>query len=250
MPLHDIVFFRFVPHSVLVALIGLNLGIVFFMSATGREDVWRGPPMPGKRFLLPDIALAKEVASLAVSPPAEPVVEKKAEVKAKPAAAPSSGKVGYVVQSGGFLDLGTNVLMDRLQKGGLEPWIETTQEVIRLNDVQAGPYGSLKDAKEAEAQLRAAGIASKVEETWEGFILSLSRSAILGEAMQELEKAKSLGLSAVRLAKVEEERAVRRVSVGPFPSKEKAKEISARVAKIGLTVPVIKEWVAPAGRSQ
>ncbi|MEO5348959.1 MAG: SPOR domain-containing protein [Magnetococcus sp. YQC-3] len=249
MPLLASILPKVVPSAMLLVLIGLNLGVLLFMSATGREEIWRGPPMPGKRFLLPDPAQAKEVPPPAEQPP-EKKEAKAVEAKPKPVVASSSGKTGFIVQSTGFLDLGTTVLMEQLRKAGMEPWVETAQEMVRLNDVQAGPYNSQKDAKEAEAQLKAAGIASKVEETWEGFILSLSRSAILGEALQELEKAKGLGLSAVRLAKVEEERSVRRVCLGPFPTKEKAKEVSARVAKLGLTIPTIKEWIAPAGKSK
>ncbi|MEO5362660.1 MAG: SPOR domain-containing protein [Magnetococcus sp. DMHC-8] len=231
----------------LLVLVGLNLWVYLFLSATSQDDIWQGPPMPGRRLALADPSQAKEVEV----PPAR--IEKKEVVdvnkKPKPPAEPED-KGTFVVQAGGFLDLGTNVMLERLRKAGMEPWVETTQELVRLNDVQAGPYANQREAKEAEAQLKAAGIVAKVQETWEGFVISLSQSFALGDALQELEKAQALGLGAVRLVKVEEERAVRRVCVGPFPSRAKAKEISARVAKIGMTVPVIKEWTPPSGQSR
>ncbi|MBF0462168.1 MAG: SPOR domain-containing protein [Magnetococcales bacterium] len=239
---------RFVPFVVLAVLAGLNVCIFLFMSTTSQDSVWVGPPLPGKRLAL--AALVPEAEVPVVTPEAAPAKAEKKEAAKKKAAAPAADEGEFIVQAGGFLDLGTNVMLERLRKGGLDPWVDTTQEVVRLNDVQAGPFANQKDAKEAEAQLKAAGIVAKVEETWEGFVISLSRNYALGDALQELEKAQSLGLSAVRLVKVEEERAVRRVCVGPFPNKDKAKEISARVAKIGMTVPVIKEWTPRPGHTR
>ncbi len=234
---------RFAPF---VALVGLNLWVLLFMHVTSQEDIWTGPPMPGKRLALADQAPSKEAEVVAVAPPpTEKPPAKPAKPEKPPVVSEPNDKGEFIVQAGGFLDLGTSVMLDRLRKGGFEPWVETTQEVVRLNDVQAGPYADQKEAKEAEAQLKAAGVTAKVQETWEGFIISLSQNFALGDAIEEMEKAQALGLGAVRLVKIEEERTVKRVCVGPFPSRTKAKEVSARVAKIGLTVPVIKEWFPP-----
>ncbi|MEO5341625.1 MAG: SPOR domain-containing protein [Magnetococcus sp. MYC-9] len=243
---------RVLPYAVLASLAGVSLWAFVFMTVTNQEAVWVGPPMPGKRLALADIAQAKVIVG---GPPLaeqgggkadKKPVEKSKAVETKPPV----DRNEYIVQVGGFLlELGANAMVEQLRKGGFDPWVESAQELVRLNDVQAGPFASQKDAKEAEAQLKAVGITAKVEETWEGFVISLSRNFALGDALQELEKAQGLGLRLVRLAKVDEERSVRKVCVGPFPSKEKAKEVSARVAKIGLTVPVIKER-AVKGRSK
>ncbi|MBF0584443.1 MAG: SPOR domain-containing protein [Magnetococcales bacterium] len=234
---------RFVPHILCVLLAGVGLVIFVFMPSTSLEDIWRGSPMPGKRLALPDPSTAVVVVT---PPPPEEKVATPAVEPAKKEAKPEkpANKAGYIVHAGTFLDLGINVAMDRLRKSGLEPWEESIQEMVPLNDVQAGPFDSRAAAKQAEAQLKAAGITAKAEETWEGFIISLSQSFSLGEALQELERAKSLGISTVRLVKIEAERTVRKIYVGPFSTKYRAKEISARVAKLGLAVPIIKEWVA------
>ncbi|MBF0162567.1 MAG: SPOR domain-containing protein [Magnetococcales bacterium] len=250
-PLVSMINLRFAPHALLLLLLGANVWIFIAMTTVSQEALWTGPPMPGKRLALADPGQAK----VAATPPAAAQEKKSPEESAavskpKPVEKPPTGRGEYIVQVGGFFqELGANAMVERLRKGGFEPWVETTQEVVRLNDVQAGPFASPKDAKEAEAQLKAIGIVAKTEETWEGFVISLSRSFNLGEAMQEMEKAQELGIRSVRLVKVDEERSVRRVCVGPYSNKEKAKEVSAKIAKIGLTVPVIKERI-PQGRSR
>lgn len=244
---------RLAPYIACAILGSLSLWIYAFMSSTSPGDIWRGPPIPGRAMALSDRSLAFDATGViegsplpASETPSAPVKTVTPPAQKKQTEESSSGSAGgFVVYAGTFFDLGVNVAMERLRKIGLEPWEELAQEMVSVNDVQAGPYASREEAKEAEAQLRAAGVTAKAVETWEGFVISLSQIISLGDAVQEMEKARALGLSTVRLMKIESERSVRKIYVGPFSTKTKAKEISARVAKLGLAVPVIKDWVMP-----
>ncbi|MBF0184341.1 MAG: SPOR domain-containing protein [Magnetococcales bacterium] len=244
MSAHASILSRALPVTVLLLLLGVNLAIFLAMPSTSKDDIWYGPPITGRHLALADPRI-KEAAPPPVVQPVAPVA------KAKPAPAVDLDAKGeFIVQTGGFFDLGIDTVLELLRKGGLEPWVQTSKEKIRVNSLQAGPYANKKDLKEAEAQLKAAGITVKVEETWEGSVIALGRSYALGEAMQEMDKIRAKGVQTLRLIKVEEERLVSRVSVGPYPSKAKANEVSARVAKLSLTVPVIKEWVPPSTPSR
>lgn len=246
-----------VPYVACAVLGSLSVWIFLFMSSTSQDEIWRGPPIPGRQMALSDRSLAFDATSITGALPLpgadKPPIPEAAPVKAvtpkKQEESSSGGADGFVVHAGTFYDLGINVAMERLRKIGLEPWEESTQEMVLVNDVQAGPYATREEAKEAEAQLKAAGVVVKAVETWEGFVISLSQIIPLGEAVQEMKKAQALGLSPVRLMKIESERSVRKIYVGPFQTKTKAKEVSARVAKLGLAVPVIKDWVAPAKKA-
>ncbi|WP_130471085.1 SPOR domain-containing protein [Candidatus Magnetaquicoccus inordinatus] len=242
MSAHASIISRAMPLGVLILLAGVNLALFLTMPSTSQEDIWYGPPITGRRLALAD-AKIKEA-------PAPPVVQPVAPVaKAKPAPVSEQDSKGeYIVQTGGFFDQGIETVLERLRKGGLEPWVQTSREKVKVNSLQAGPFANKKELKEAEAQLKAAGIAVKVEESWEGSVIALGRSYALGEALQEMEKIRSKGVQMLRLVKVEEDRSVSRVCVGPYPSKAKANEASARVAKLSLTVPVVKEWAAPASK--
>jgi cell division septation protein DedD len=237
---HASILSRALPISVSILLLAASLAVFFLMPATSQNDIWYGPPITGRRLALADPRI-KEAPPLPVVQPVVPVV------KSKPAQAIDLDAKGeFIVQTGGFFDQGIDTVLERLRKGGLEPWVQTGREKVKVNSLQAGPYTNKKELKEAEAQLKAVGITAKVEETWEGSVIVLGRSYALGEALQEMENIRSKGVHMLRLVKVEEERSVSRVCVGPYPSKAKATEAGARVAKLSLTVPLIKEWVAPA----
>lgn len=151
-----------------------------------------------------------------------------------------------VVQAGSFvLDMGVDSLMKRLKKYGFKPQLLIYRERVRLNNVQAGPYSDMESAKVVETKLIAAGMDVRVEETWEGFIISLSKSLLLGYAIQDMEKAETLDINPLRMVKIETDLPVKKVILGPFPTKDKAKEVSARVAQLGLAVPIIKPWIPP-----
>ncbi|MBF0186673.1 MAG: SPOR domain-containing protein [Magnetococcales bacterium] len=155
----------------------------------------------------------------------------------------------YVVQAGSFvLEMGADSLMKRLKENGFTPILESTTETIQVNNVQAGPFASLEQAKQAEVRLKANGMDVEAEETWEGYIISLNKSYMLGYAIQDLELAKKLEITPVRIVKVATDLPVRKVIIGPFDTHKEAKAISAEVSHLGLAVPVIKKRFAPVGQ--
>ncbi|MBF0191771.1 MAG: SPOR domain-containing protein [Magnetococcales bacterium] len=257
-----------------------GMGFMGMGFKTPENALWPGPVMPDKQLALPDPATARVVAqptAPAAEKPPEPKIEPKPEPKIepkpepkiepkpepkiepkpepkiepkpepkppKPPAAPASvpGEQ-FMVQVGSFaLNMGVDSLVEQLTRVGLTPRVETVQEKTSLNTVQVGPFARLDQAKEAEAKLKAGGITARVEESWEGYVMVLGKSLLLGHAMEELERIKALGAVPARLVKVESDLTVRKVLLGPYESKERARKMSARVAELGIASPVIKTW--------
>ncbi|MBF0438838.1 MAG: SPOR domain-containing protein [Magnetococcales bacterium] len=255
---------RLVPLMVIGLLVILNIlvqgmGFMGMGFKTPEEAIWPGPVMPGKLLALPDSASARVVgqANAVVEKPkgvvpvvkVEPAPVAPAPVVAPPPAAPPPAPPAavtegrFVVQVGSYvLNLGVDSLVDQLKTAGLNPRLETVQERVPLNNVQAGPYEQLEMAKEVEAKLKAGGYHVQVEESWEGFILSLNKSVLLSHAVEEMEQVRRLGVTPLRLVKVVTDLAVRKILLGPFDTKEKAMKMSARVAEMGIAVPVLKTW--------
>ncbi|MBF0369295.1 MAG: SPOR domain-containing protein [Magnetococcales bacterium] len=170
-------------------------------------------------------------------------IVKPSSAKPVETAAPAVAESGFVVQVGSFvLQMGANSMMAQLSQNGLNPQIKEMVESVPLNNVQAGPYKSLEAAKEAEAKLKAGGFVVQVEETWEGHIISLSKSILLSYAMEDLVRARDLEVSPLRMVKVNADLPVRKVILGPFPKQKEAREISEEVAGMGIAVPVVKSW--------
>ena len=249
---------KFLPWVLVVVLFALNIWVFVFSTPPliNEEGVWIGEPIPGKPLALSKkdmknlagALLATETTdgSQAVFPPEKvvPLVPTGEPKPPKPKKFP--GKRGFLVETGSFiLDHGIDSLLKGLRDNGFEPYVKTVRETIRLNNVQAGPFPQLEDGKEAEAILKAAGIPVALEETWEGFVVSLGQSPLLGRAMKDLVKARGLGVKALRVVKIEVDRPVKKVFIGPYLTKNEAKKIVSRISKLGLAVPVIREWTAP-----
>lgn len=254
-------FLRFLPWAVIVLLGALNIGLyVNTWTAKNPDALWDGPPMPGKVYPLPNlpqgvavspppVPKAPEVVAQPLSPPrvlppppkvlpAKPIAEPE-----KPIVSVSPTGEKYIVQIGSFvLKLGVSSLVERMRANGINPIVEIVQERVRLNSCQAGPFKTLEAAKEAEIKLKASGWKVEVEETWEGYIIMLSQAFLLGEAVQEMERAEALDVKPLRIVKIETDLPVQKVYLGPFTTKEEARQVSAKVARLGLAVPVIKDW--------
>ena len=262
---------RFLPWALAVILLGLNIQIFMFPSTSTLNDngVWVGSPLPGRPLALAEQGKKKESDKLPKKLEASSGKSASTQKKVKSAksfsstpidkassanssdkltsskAVSSSEKITFFVQVGSFvLDLGVDSLMDRLRAKGMEPHLKTVREQVRLNNVQAGPFPNLEEAKEAETILKAAGMAIQVEETWEGFIISLGQHPLLGYAIQKMESARNLGVKTLRVVKIEVDRPVKKVLIGPYINKDDARRISAKVAKLGLAIPVIQELVS------
>lgn len=261
-----------------VLLLMGNLGYYskLFMTPKPEVDLWTGPLMPGKRYGLPELDKARVQGS--PSQKEEVVAEVKPEVKqlepsvlevsvkeeekppppSPPPPLPSppevkveakgggevvDGQGKFVVQVGNFvLEMGMDSLLTRMRENGMDPQIGVKEESVRLNNVQAGPFRKMEDAKVVETVLKSNGYDVEVEETWEGYIISLSRSLLLGFAAHDMEKAQSLGINPLRMVKTEADMPVKNLFLGPYSSKEEARQVSERIAKLGLAVPVIKAW--------
>lgn len=251
--------FRFLPWVLVVVLVVLNIRIFTTSSETALNDdgVWEGRPLPGKPLALAELDIqadstassddeastsGKQATPQTVAPVQAQAKKAPVAAKAVVAATPvTRPKDVFYVQAGSYVqDLGVDFLLERLREEGLEPHLRTVRERIHLNNVQAGPFTSLEVAKEAETKLRAAGMAVDVEETWDGFILYLSQSPLLGYAVQAMENARNAGVSTLRVVKSEVDRPVKKVLLGPFATKQEAKKVSAAVSKLGLTVPLIQ----------
>ncbi|MBF0163817.1 MAG: SPOR domain-containing protein [Magnetococcales bacterium] len=262
---------RVMPLLAVALLAVLNLlvqgmGMMGMGFKTPEGAIWPGPVMPEKLLELPDPAKARVVIQgdaplpVVAEKPPEPKPESKPEpkpepkVETKPASKPEpvpekhtpmpvvAGEQ-FMVQVGSFtVEMGVDSLVERLRKEGLSPRVETVRERTGLNSVQVGPFAKLDLAKEAEARLKSGGIAARVEESWEGFVIVLGKSLLLSHAVEEMEKVKKLGVTQVRLVKVESDMTVRKVLLGPYENKERARKMSARVAELGIASPVIKTW--------
>jgi len=267
--------------AVLLLMGNLGYYSKLWMTQRVEGDLWTGPLMPGKRYGLPELGQARvlgspekkgdvasemsqevkpqEVKPVAPSPEVLAEVVVKEEVKppvAPPVVLPPEVKVeakggldggvgsgGFVVQVGNFvLEMGMDSLLARMRENGMDPQIGMKEESIRLNNVQAGPFKKMEEAKVMETVLKSNGYDVEVEETWEGYIISLSRSLLLGFAVHDMEKAQSLGITPLRMVKVEADMPVKNLFLGPYPSKDEARRVSERIAKLGLAVPVIKAW--------
>lgn len=254
--------FKFMPWIVVAALVGANAWVLMSPADKFDEDgVWIGKPVPGKPLPLSDQAdalfpeapsqaagspAAEHTSEIATPPDENP--ERDGKSTDKPAASPAPDpdamalETRFLVQIGSFvLDAGLPDFLERVRSRGLEAHVQSVMETTHLNDVQAGPYTALENAREDEAKLRAAGMDVGLEKTEEGFVIFLSRSPLLGYAIQDLEKVRGLGVKKVRIVKARLKRAVKKVMLGPFATKHEAKMASAKVAKWGLGTPKIKK---------
>ncbi|MEO5376259.1 MAG: SPOR domain-containing protein [Magnetococcus sp. DMHC-6] len=224
--------------TLMIILLFMN-GALLFNKLRGQDlvAVWQGPLMPGKRYVLPD----RIPTAMAKVQEAEVPIKKvfSEEKKVDP-----FNEAGYVVQVGSFIyENAAEALQERLKNNGLIAHSLNRTEVVQLNQIQAGPFESYVQAKEAEIKLLAGGMDEiKMERSAEGYVLSLGRSYLLGYAIYELEKAKALSVSPLRILKVSAELPVLKVFLGPFPTKDQAKSMSVRVEESGMSVPEIKAW--------
>ncbi|MBF0296658.1 MAG: SPOR domain-containing protein [Magnetococcales bacterium] len=250
---------------ILSNLLVQGMGYLGLGFRTPETELWKGPLMPGKQLPLPDASGARVVTGDKSEPvPEKPKEKPREEVKLPPApetpppaptpapapepppaplAQPPVSGGKFVVQIGSFaLNMGVESLLEQLRKAGFTPRIEQVQDRVNLNNVQAGPFETLEGAKVAEAKLKAGGMTVQVEESWEGYIISLSKFLLLGHATDELERVKGMGIAPLRIVKVNTDLAVRKVLLGPYETKERAQKVSAQVAGLGIAVPVLKTW--------
>lgn len=215
--------------------------------------LWSGRIMPGKLFPLPDPTTAKiiDATGIRIAPKNEQqpqklqVVEKKAPEpapvveKEKPIVI--TGK--YIVQVGQFTaEAGVKPLIDRLNAKGHFPKVHIIQKRGKINSVQAGPYKSLEKAKESEVKLRASGMNVWVDSSDDGYIIPLTKTPMLAAAMAEMQRVAALDVQPIRLVKADEFQPVHSVYMGPYNSKDKAREVKERMSHIGLAVPTIQNW--------
>ncbi|MBF0156335.1 MAG: SPOR domain-containing protein [Magnetococcales bacterium] len=187
--------------------------------------------LPEKPAPAPAVALSPPV------PQAPAVVNPEGEV-----AAPALNGEGYVVQVGSFaLEMGAESVMAVLRKSGFKPFLIKRTETVRINNIQAGPFDSLEKAKEMEAKLRAGGMAATVEESFDGYLISLGNSLLLGYSLGEMGKAKALGVGPLRLVKVDADMEVSKVLLGPFDTRDEAKMVSTKVGQLGVAVPIVRK---------
>ncbi|WP_158089350.1 SPOR domain-containing protein [Magnetofaba australis] len=236
-------------------------------------EVWTGEPRENKVMLLPERVLAvlepkqeapaqevapapKQMAEPVATPedqpqpavvegpdPEEPILRPKAAQEPVIKSAPPPATQGLIVQAGSYaLKFGADRLVKRLQEAGLEPFVAATTEMVRVNEVQAGPFDGLAPAKEAEIKLRAGGLPGHVEETHEGFILTITQSPFLGQAIQVMEQAEGLSVRPVRLVKKQNPAIMHKVLLGPVADRKAADDLSARLTDLGVATPVIKRW--------
>ncbi|MBF0138520.1 MAG: SPOR domain-containing protein [Magnetococcales bacterium] len=189
----------------------------------------------------------------AVSKPVGRAEPKPSPTHTPPAAVAESASVGsqapdgkgYYVQAGSFaLRKGADTLIARLRTKGLNPRLLQQTDMVLVNNVQAGPFRIFGDAKEAEIKLRSAGIIVKTDNTWEGYMISISKEIHLGNAIDSMANAEKLGVKPLRIIKVEDAQKFFKVILGPYKSEKDAKETSANLAASGLAVPLIKKWDA------
>ncbi|MEO5366437.1 MAG: SPOR domain-containing protein [Magnetococcus sp. WYHC-3] len=175
----------------------------------------------------------------AASPPPAPAAPAPPPAAVPPVAAEGSG--AYWVQLGSFVrPFGAETLAQKLRNLGFDPVLETAEEAVKLNEVQAGPYNSLEEAKEAEIKLKAGGLDANAAETWQGqFVVRIGQYMMLAAGAEEMERAEALGVRELRMVKVDSSRRMTKVMVGPFERKEAAREAAARLDETGQVTPVI-----------
>ncbi|MBF0624014.1 MAG: SPOR domain-containing protein [Magnetococcales bacterium] len=202
----------------------------------------RPPPVAEAPAEEPILSPTAEPEELASAPPAPPAAKPQPPAVVAEATPPPLGS-GFIVQAGSFaMRMGAETLVRRLREKGLEPRLVQRTEMVLLNNVQAGPYPTLHQAKEAEIKLRSAGYAARVEKGWEGHIISISKELLLANAIQEMEAVEKLDVRPLRIVKVEDAQKVHKVILGPFSSQKEAHTLSGRLTNFGLAVPLIKRW--------
>ncbi|MBF0194241.1 MAG: SPOR domain-containing protein [Magnetococcales bacterium] len=246
------------PLVLVVVLAVLN--IVMFLSGGSSDEeraVWDGPLMTEKLFQLPDPSTAKiintsrrkakkkkiETQQLVTTDLPETTDLSDAGMAADEDDEIAYTKTKYVVQVGQFLtDSGVNSIIKTLQDRGYYPKVQVIQQKSFLNNVQAGPYASKEAARESEVKLRANGKNVKVETSEEGYFISLSKTARLSPALENMEKYDAMGIAPLRLIKAAQFKPVKSVYMGPYNSKIKAEEVKTRMAGISLAIPLVQEW--------
>lgn len=236
------------PWLAWVVLVGMNASLYWTeLRRPESTDVWHGRLMPGKPVRLPPrpesrILLVEPKEPYADEPLRDVVLGKGGA--GDPGAQAIAITKGFVVEAGQFvLKLGAETLVHKMQKQGLKPSMEMKEDLVPLNYLQAGPFATLAEAREAEIKLKAGGLTGvTVAESWEGYQIGLGHFELMGYAMQIMEQADRLGVKPLRLVKVRTPLAVWRVWIGPLATREAAKEVSARIASLGLSVPVIYEY--------
>ncbi|MBF0308980.1 MAG: SPOR domain-containing protein [Magnetococcales bacterium] len=254
---------RFAPWSVLLLMALLNaayFGTALLKARHGGGEeatahvldvpLYPIPPRPADLLTRshPAPPPAKVVAEAPSPPPPPPVVKEKEPVKpAKPTAKVPEKRVeesktgGILVQAGSFvLKAGADTLVEQLKKGGVESKIQVETETVSLNLVQAGPFENRSVAREMEAKLLAGGMDAKIEETWEGFLVAINKTLYLSQGVQDMDKARKLGVKPLRMVKVPEAHQMYKVVVGPFGNRTQAKETSEKLANMGISMPIIR----------
>ncbi|MBF0124974.1 MAG: SPOR domain-containing protein [Magnetococcales bacterium] len=195
---------------------------------------------------------APSVVEVKVPPPPPPAASAVAD--AKPAIkavavtpAKPTGEVeslvggGFTVQAGSFvLQGGAETLQRQLNSYGFQTQIVKRKETLLFNGVQAGPFKTVDQAKESQIKLRAAGLRSTIEQTAEGWVIPVSQSLLLSTAVQDMERVEELSIRPLRLVKVDALQEVYKVVLGPYPSHDKAKEISGKLSHVGVGAPLIR----------
>nr|CRH06355.1 Conserved protein of unknown function. Containing sporulation domain [Candidatus Magnetococcus massalia] len=167
--------------------------------------------------------------------------------KAKPATPTAPPKVvegsRFIVQVGSFVyAFGAEKLVERLHNHGYKAAVIVSEEMVNLNQVQAGPYGDLESAKEAELKLRAGGLPATIEKSWEGLIVTIGESMMLGQAISMMEQSERLYVHPLRLMKVEAPQKLSKVVLGPYAKQKRAKSIAGSMSELGMMSPLIKVW--------
>ncbi|MBF0449015.1 MAG: SPOR domain-containing protein [Magnetococcales bacterium] len=243
--------FGIVPLLLVVILATLNVAVLINgLSSKDVDGLWEGPLMPKKYFPLPDISMAKIIDATGVrirpkeaNRPAKLEIAKKSSTP-DPVAAPSAiNRSKYVVQLGEFNNqAGVDALVAVMKAKGYDPKVNRIQKPGQMNEVQAGPFINLEQARRAEVLLRASGMDVWVDHTEQGHVISLTKSQNLFSAMAVMEKVKSLEISPLKLIKVASDAGTFQVFMGPYNSKAKADEVLERMEKISLTVAKIEKW--------
>ncbi len=240
-----------VPVVLVAGLAFMNV-VVLFVGNAGDDErtLWEGPLMPTKLFPLPDPSTAKIIGlnKAARAVPKDEDQPKKLVIEEKEAPKKELEKVvmpavRYVVQVGQLTnEAGIKPLVDSLRSKGYAPKVRVLQQKTHMNNVQAGPYKLLEQAREAEAKLRAIGMDVWIDTSDQGYIISLTKTLMLAPALQDMKRFAAMTIDPLRLVKVEKYEPVHSVFMGPFNSKRKAYEVEERMARVDLVVPKIMEW--------
>ncbi|MBF0447007.1 MAG: SPOR domain-containing protein [Magnetococcales bacterium] len=243
--------FGIVPLLLVVILATLNVAVLINgLSSKDVDGLWEGPLMPKKYFPLPDISMAKIIDATGIRiRPKEASLPAKLEMAKKiptsdPVTPPSAiDRSKYIVQLGEFDNqAGVDVLVAAMKARGYDPKVNRIQKPGHMNEVQAGPFINLEQARRAEVLLRASGMDVWVDRTEQGHVISLTKSENLFSAMAVMERVKALEISPLKLIKVASDAGTFQVFMGPYNSKEKADEVFERMESISLTEAKIEKW--------